>query len=29
VRVVGHGLEKDGTVYCAEASGVTELRDRV
>jgi hypothetical protein len=32
VRVVGHGLEKDGKIYCcdhcAEAQGVTELRDR-
>jgi hypothetical protein len=31
-RIVGHGLEKDGTFYCcdhcAEQSGVTELRDR-
>lgn len=33
VRVVGHGSEKDGVVFCcshcAEQSGVTELRDRV
>jgi hypothetical protein len=32
VRVTGHGLEKDGTIYCcdhcAQQSGVTELRDR-
>jgi len=32
VRIVGHGLEKDGTMYCcdhcAEHQGVTELRDR-
>ncbi len=32
VRIIGHGLEKDGTMYCcdncAEHQGVTELRDR-
>ncbi len=32
VRVVGHGLEKDGRIFCcdhcAEHEGVTELRDR-
>ncbi len=32
VRVVGHGLEKDGTIYCchhcAQRAGVNELRDR-
>jgi hypothetical protein len=31
-RVIGHGLEKDGTIYCcahcAGQSGATELRDR-
>ena len=31
-RVIGHGVEKDGTVYCcahcANAEGVKELRDR-
>ena len=31
-RIIGHGLEKDGTYYCcdhcAEESGVKELRDR-
>jgi hypothetical protein len=31
-RVIGHGLEKEGAVYCcahcAEMSGVRELRDR-
>lgn len=31
-RVVGHGLEKDGKVFCcahcAAQGGVTELRDR-
>jgi hypothetical protein len=31
-RIIGHGLEKDGTFYCcdhcAEKSGVKELRDR-
>ena len=31
-RVVGHGVEKDDTVYCcahcAEQEGVKELRDR-
>ena len=33
VRIVGHGLEKDGRMFCcdhcAEHEGVTELRDRV
>lgn len=33
VRIVGHGLEKDGRMFCcdhcAEQEGVTELRDRV
>ena len=33
IRIVGHGLESDGTFYCcdhcAEAEGVTGLRDRV
>ncbi|HXO84551.1 MAG TPA: hypothetical protein VN803_03395 [Gemmatimonadales bacterium] len=32
IRIVGHGLEKDGRMFCcdhcAERSGVTELRDR-
>ena len=32
VRIVGHGLEKDGRMFCcdhcAEMAGVTELRDR-
>ena len=32
IRIVGHGLEKDGRMYCcdhcAEKSGVHELRDR-
>lgn len=32
VRIVGHGLEKDGRMFCcdhcAEHAGVTELRDR-
>lgn len=32
VRIVGHGLEKDGRMFCcdhcAELKGVTELRDR-
>lgn len=32
VRIVGHGLEKDGRMFCcdhcAEKSGVKELRDR-
>jgi hypothetical protein len=31
-RVIGHGVEKDGIIYCcascAEHSGVHELRDR-
>jgi len=33
IRIVGHGLEKDGTFFCcehcAEVAGVTGLRDRV
>lgn len=32
-RIIGHGLEKDGTFYCcdscAEKDGVTALRDRL
>jgi hypothetical protein len=32
-RIIGHGLESDGTYFCcdhcAEKSGVTGLRDRV
>lgn len=32
VKIVGHGLEKDGTMFCckhcAEHHGITELRDR-
>ena len=32
VRIVGHGLEKDGRMFCcdhcAEMAGVKELRDR-
>ena len=32
VRIAGHGLEKDGTIFCcdhcATQAGVTELRDR-
>lgn len=32
-RIIGHGLEADGTFYCcdhcAEKEGVTGLRDRV
>ncbi len=32
VRIIGHGLEKDGRMFCchhcAEHEGVTELRDR-
>lgn len=32
VRITGHGLEKDGRMFCcdhcAEKAGVTELRDR-
>jgi hypothetical protein len=32
VRVVGHGMESDGTIYCcahcAKKDGVTELQDR-
>ena len=31
-RIIGHGLEADGRMYCcdhcAEQSGVTQLRDR-
>jgi hypothetical protein len=31
VRIIGHGLEKDGRMFCcdhcAEHAGVTELRD--
>lgn len=31
-RVIGHGVEKDGTIFCcahcAEHAGVSELRDR-
>ncbi len=33
VRIVGHGLEKDGTYYCcdncAEGAGVRGLKDRL
>jgi hypothetical protein len=33
MRIIGHGLEKSGTMFCcdhcAEKKGVTELRDRV
>lgn len=33
IRIVGHGLEKDGTFYCcehcAEGEGVKGLRDRM
>jgi hypothetical protein len=33
VKIIGHGLEKEGTVYpcdhCAEAKGVQGLRDRI
>jgi len=33
VKIVGHGLEKDGTFYCrdhcAEAEGVQGSRDRI
>jgi hypothetical protein len=33
VKIVGHGLEKEGTFYCcdhyAEAKGVKGLRDRI
>jgi hypothetical protein len=33
IRIVGHGLEKDGTFFCcdhcAERAGVSGLRDRV
>ena len=32
VRIIGHGLEKSGRMFCcdrcAEQTGVTELRDR-
>ena len=32
VRIIGHGLEKSGRMFCcdhcAELTGVTELRDR-
>jgi hypothetical protein len=32
VRIVGHGLEKGGAIFCcnhcAEGQGVTDLRDR-
>jgi hypothetical protein len=32
VRIIGHGLEKSGRMFCcdhcAEQAGVTELRDR-
>lgn len=32
MKIIGHGLEKDGAMYCcnycAEQHGVTELRDR-
>ena len=32
IRIIGHGLEKDGRMFCcahcAQASGVKELRDR-
>lgn len=32
VRIIGHGLEKDGTMFCCAAcagrQGVDELRDR-
>lgn len=31
-RVIGHGVEKSGTIFCcvhcAEEEGITELRDR-
>ena len=33
IRIVGHGLEKEGTFFCcehcAEKAGVTGLRDRI
>lgn len=33
VRVIGHGVEDNGTIFCsahcAEREGVTELQDRV
>lgn len=33
VRIIGHGLERDGRMFCcnhcAEGEGVTELKDRV
>lgn len=32
VRIIGHGLEKDGRIFCcnhcAEAAGVTAFKDR-
>jgi len=32
VRIIGHGLEKDGKMFCcdhcAQETGVTDLRDR-
>jgi hypothetical protein len=32
IHIVGHGVEKDGTIFCcvhcAKAEGVGELRDR-
>ena len=32
IRIIGHGLEKDGAFFCcdhcAEKQGITELRDR-
>jgi hypothetical protein len=32
MRIIGHGLEKDGRMFCcdhcAQASGVKDLRDR-
>jgi hypothetical protein len=32
-RVIGHGMQDDGAIYCcahcAQASGVSELQDRV
>ncbi|MPY76162.1 MAG: hypothetical protein GEU87_18110 [Alphaproteobacteria bacterium] len=32
VRIVGHGMEKDGSMFCchhcAEQKGVSEMRDR-
>jgi hypothetical protein len=32
IRIIGHGLEKDGTFccdHCAERAGINDLRDRV